>query len=135
MAVAPLDAPPEPAFARLAELAARLRAAEPEQMYAVYLDERPSYTGSTAFFLDAADLFLERGQPQLALRILSNLAEMDLENRHILRILAYRLLQASKLNTSEALAAIREKVASGEFGERVAYLAEFIARSERGIIK
>lgn len=48
---------------------------------------------------------------------------------------AYRLLQASKLNTSEALAAIREKVASGEFGERVAYLAEFIARSERGIIK
>lgn len=48
---------------------------------------------------------------------------------------AYRLLQASKLNTSEALAAIREKVASGEFGERVAYLADFIARSERGIIK
>ncbi len=48
---------------------------------------------------------------------------------------AYRLLQASKLNVSDALAAIQEKVASGEFGERVAYLAEFIARSERGIIK
>ena len=48
---------------------------------------------------------------------------------------AYRLLQVSKLNTSQALAAIREKVASGEFGPRVAYLAEFIAQSERGIIK
>jgi UDP-N-acetylglucosamine acyltransferase len=48
---------------------------------------------------------------------------------------AYRLLQASKLNTAQALEAIREKVASGEFGERVAYLAEFIARSERGVIK
>ena len=48
---------------------------------------------------------------------------------------AYRLLQVSKLNTSQALAAIREKVASGEFGPRVAYLAEFIAKSERGIIK
>jgi UDP-N-acetylglucosamine acyltransferase len=48
---------------------------------------------------------------------------------------AYRLLQVSKLNTTQALAAIREKVESGEFGERVAYLAEFIAKSERGFIK
>jgi UDP-N-acetylglucosamine acyltransferase len=48
---------------------------------------------------------------------------------------AYRLLQASKLNTTEALAAIREKIASGEFGEHVTYLADFIAKSDRGIIK
>ncbi len=48
---------------------------------------------------------------------------------------AYRLLQGSKLNTTQALAAIHEKVAVGEFGERVGYLAEFIAKSERGVIK
>ncbi len=48
---------------------------------------------------------------------------------------AYRILQHSKLNTTEAVAAIREKIASGEFGEKVAYLADFIAKSERGIIK
>jgi len=48
---------------------------------------------------------------------------------------AYRILQHSKLNTTEALAAIQEKVNSGEFGEKVAYLADFIARSERGVIK
>ncbi len=48
---------------------------------------------------------------------------------------AYRLLQVSKLNTSQALAAIQEKVAAGEFGPRVAYLAEFIVKSERGVIK
>jgi UDP-N-acetylglucosamine acyltransferase len=48
---------------------------------------------------------------------------------------AYRLLQHSKLNTTEALAAIREKIAAGEFGEKVAYLADFIAKSERGVIK
>jgi UDP-N-acetylglucosamine acyltransferase len=48
---------------------------------------------------------------------------------------AYRLLQHSKLNTTEAVAAMREKIASGEFGEKVAYLAEFIAKSERGVIK
>lgn len=48
---------------------------------------------------------------------------------------AYRLLQVSHLNTTQALEAIRARVESGEFGERVAYLAEFIARSERGVIK
>lgn len=48
---------------------------------------------------------------------------------------AYRILQHSKLNTTESLAAIREKIASGEFGEKVAYLADFIAKSERGVIK
>src|SRR4029453_19229433 len=51
---------------------------------------------STAFFLDAADMFFERGQPDLGVRVLSNLAEMDLENRHVLRILGLRLMQAER---------------------------------------
>jgi len=49
--------------------------------------------------------------------------------------LAYRLLQTSKLNTTDALAAMREKIAAGEFGEHVAYFADFIANSQRGIVK
>lgn len=72
----------------------RLRESAPEAMYRIYLDERASFTHSTAFVLDVADLFFERGQTALGLRILSNLAEMDLENRQVLRILGYRLLQA-----------------------------------------
>ncbi len=48
---------------------------------------------------------------------------------------AYRTLLASKLNISDALTAIRETIASGNAGEHVAYLADFIANSERGIIK
>lgn len=48
---------------------------------------------------------------------------------------AYRTLLASKRNTTDALAAIRETLASGAAGEHVAYLADFIAHSERGIIK
>jgi Ca-activated chloride channel family protein len=73
---------------------ARLQNARSEDLYAVYLDEKPSYRNSSAFFLDAADLLLEKNQRDLALRVLSNLAEMDLENRQVLRILGYRLLQA-----------------------------------------
>ena len=48
---------------------------------------------------------------------------------------AYRLLQGSKMNTSQALQAIQERLDAGEFGDRVAYLARFIAKSERGVIK
>jgi len=73
---------------------ARMSAASADKIYAVYLDEKSSYTNSSAFFLDAADMLLEKGQRDMALRVLSNLAEMDLENRHVLRILGYRLLQA-----------------------------------------
>ena len=73
---------------------ARLQSATPDQLYAIYLDEKPSYQNSSAFFLDVADILLEKNQRELGLRVLSNLAEMDLENRHVLRILGYRLLQA-----------------------------------------
>ena len=79
-----------------APYAKRLRETAIEQMYRVYLDERPAYANSTAFYLDAADIFIERGQAELGLRVLSNLAEMNLENRSVLRILAYRLLQAKQ---------------------------------------
>jgi len=73
---------------------ARMKAAGNEQLYAIYLDERPSWSGSSAFYLDVADMLFERGQRDLGLRVLSNLAELELENRHVLRILGYRLLQA-----------------------------------------
>lgn len=75
---------------------ARMKAATPEQLYAIYLDERPSYLSSSAFYIDVADQLLERGKRELAMRVLSNLAEMDLENRQVLRILGYRLLQAGQ---------------------------------------
>jgi hypothetical protein len=79
---------PDSPFAR------RLRAAPAGQVYALYLDEREANADSTAFYLDVADILLAKGQRALALRVLSNLAEMQLENRHVLRVLGYRLLQA-----------------------------------------
>ena len=73
---------------------ARLKRASKENAYAIYLDQKTDYANSTAFFLDAADILIDKGQRDLALRVLSNLAEMDLENHSVLRILGYRLLQA-----------------------------------------
>ena len=76
--------------------AARLRNASTNDAYRIYLDEKPGYPSSTAFYLDAADVFFDKGLNALGVRILSNLAEMDLENRHVLRILGYRLVQAGQ---------------------------------------
>ena len=47
---------------------------------------------------------------------------------------AYRLLTGSKLNTTDALAAMR-KMLEERPAEHVQYLVEFIATSERGVIK
>ncbi|WP_338848319.1 VIT domain-containing protein [Massilia sp. W12] len=74
----------------------RMKNAKPEHVYAIYLDEKPGLHNSSAFYLDVAELLLEQGQQELGLRVLSNLAEMDLENRALLRILGYRLMQAQQ---------------------------------------
>ena len=74
----------------------RFQEATAGDLYRVYLDERAGYVNSTAFFLDAADVFFDKGLTALGVRVLGNLAEMDLENRHILRILGYRLMQSGQ---------------------------------------
>ncbi|MGH6610645.1 MAG: DUF2135 domain-containing protein, partial [Burkholderiaceae bacterium] len=75
----------------------RLNASDPESWYATYLDERLGNATSVGFFLDSAEFFLQKGARELGLRALSNLAEMDLQNRQVLRLLAYRLQQAGEI--------------------------------------
>jgi Ca-activated chloride channel family protein len=86
--------------------ARRLRDAKAEDLYALYLDEKDSHVDSTAFYLDVADLLLKKDRRAEALRVLSNLAEMKLENRHVLRVLGYRLMQAQ--DWPHAIAVLRE---------------------------
>jgi tetratricopeptide (TPR) repeat protein len=74
----------------------KLKKAKPGDWYSVYLEQREENEGSSAFFLDVSDFFLEQKQPGLALRILSNVAEMELENPQLLRILGYRLMQIGR---------------------------------------
>jgi Ca-activated chloride channel family protein len=77
--------------------AKRLQATDPESWYATYLDERRDNAMSVGFFLDSAEFFLQKGQRELGMRALSNLAELDLQNRQVLRLLAYRLQQADEV--------------------------------------
>ena len=67
-------------------------------LFAVYMKNRVKYGDSPAFFLDCADFFREAGDSELALQILSNIAEMELEDATLLRVLGYRLLQIGQLD-------------------------------------
>lgn len=72
--------------------------------YAAYLKERKDNAASSAFYLDCADYFREEKKDDLlALRVLSNLAEMELENAPLLRILAYRLQQLGRYDLAVPL--------------------------------
>ncbi len=70
-----------------------LKAATDDGLINEYLKQRKDYANSSAFYLDVADFFIEKGRRGEALRILSNIAEMELENHQLLRILGYRLKQ------------------------------------------
>ncbi len=74
----------------------RLEAAPPGEWADIYFDQRRDNARSVGFFLDAAEFFLARNERAFGLRVLSNLAEMDLQNRQVLRLLAYRLQQAGE---------------------------------------
>lgn len=74
----------------------RMNRAKKADMYAIYLDERPGCSMSGSFYLDMADRFFAAGMPALGLRVLSNLSEIEVENRQLLRVLAYRLMEAKE---------------------------------------
>jgi Ca-activated chloride channel family protein len=80
----------------------KIRAAE--EPYTAYLKERKANASSSAFFLDCADYFWDdKKDPRLALRVVSNLAEMELESAPLLRILAYRLMQKDRYDLAVPL--------------------------------
>ena len=64
------------------------------ERYGTYLEERDDHLREAGFYLDVADVFFSEKSPTLGLRILSNLAELQLEDAPLLRVLGYRLVQA-----------------------------------------
>jgi hypothetical protein len=82
---------------------AALRKAAVEQLFATYMGQRKSYAESPAFFLDCADFFAGKKQQDVALQALSNVAEMELDNAALLRVLAHRLSQLNLLDLSSML--------------------------------
>lgn len=74
-----------------------LKAASAEQKYAAYLQERSRHGNSPSFFLDCAGaLFVV--DAALGRRVLSNLAELRIDDPALLRVFAWRLQQAGDVD-------------------------------------
>jgi len=71
----------------------KIKAAKSENQYNQYLELKKEYSATPSFYLDVANYFAKQNNKKLALRILSNIAEMEVENHELMRILAHRLEQ------------------------------------------
>jgi tetratricopeptide (TPR) repeat protein len=61
--------------------------------YQKYLELREAQAGNPVFYFDVADYFFTSRNKAIALRILSNLAELGLANEQLYRMLGYKLKQ------------------------------------------
>ena len=75
-----------------------LKATQRKGAFSTYMTQRKKYGASPAFYLDCADFFRKQKQNELGIQVLSNIAELELENAALLRVLAYRLLQIGQLD-------------------------------------
>lgn len=90
-----------------------LEGAKDDLAYAKYLEQKLEWGGSPGFYLDVALYFEELNSRNLSMRILSNLAEMQLESDELLRTLAHQYRQWNELDRAEwafrKLLAMREE--------------------------
>jgi len=61
--------------------------------YQIYLGLRPQYTGNPVYYYTVAGYFIKMGAKDLGLRILSNLAELDLGSYELYKMMGYKLKQ------------------------------------------
>ena len=98
---------PETAYLKALETVPRAR------RFDLYLEQKKQHGRSPGFFLDCADLFDQQGEPQLALQVLSNVAELELEDPALTRVLAHRLVRLDQLDLAvllfEEVAELRPK--------------------------
>lgn len=71
----------------------QLKKESDKEIYSAYLSIKEEYKSTPSFYLDVASLLEERKLKKEALIVLSNLAEMEIEDYRLLRVLANRLRQ------------------------------------------
>lgn len=76
-----------------------------EKAHGTYYGQRSSYATSPSFFLDCAGWFIAHDDDVFAVQVLSNLAELRIEDAALLRVMGWRLREAGRLK--EALVTLR----------------------------
>ncbi|KAF2515181.1 VIT domain-containing protein [Flavobacterium foetidum] len=65
----------------------------PELIYQKYLENRPKYEKQVTYYFDVSKLLFRKGDKVLSLKVLSTLAELDLENEELYKTISYLLKQ------------------------------------------
>ncbi len=68
-----------------------LDALDAKEIYPAYLKMKLSHAGEPAFYFDAAEVLKRHKRDEEAMRVLTNLSEMDAENHQLLRAIGYML--------------------------------------------
>jgi hypothetical protein len=64
--------------------------------YSNYLKIKTKYADQPSFYIDVAEYFFNQNETEIGLRVLTNIAELELENHELKRILANKLLSLKK---------------------------------------
>lgn len=64
-----------------------------KDIYTTYLGLKDEYVTTPSFYLDVASIMEDRGMKEEAFLVLSNIAELDLQNYRLMRVLAHRFMQ------------------------------------------
>lgn len=65
-----------------------------EEIYQMYLDHRKDYAETPQYYFDVAQLFFKIDDKKTGLKVLSSIADLDIENEELYKLLAYKLKQA-----------------------------------------
>lgn len=75
----------------------------PDAVREAYFAQRAQHAASPSFFIDCAGWFLANGDRAFGLRVLTNLAELRVEDAALLRVMAWRLREAGELRRALAI--------------------------------
>ncbi len=84
-----------------------------KERFSKYLSLKKQYSNQPSFFVDAARFFIEKNEKQTGIQVLSNVAEMKLEDAELLRIVANQLMDAGEkdlaIETFEQILEMKEE--------------------------
>ena len=87
--------------------------ADPAKAVETYYKLKKEYGQTPSFYVDVADYFFKKGDTEQAILVVSNLAELSLEDAQLLRVLAYKLsaykAYPEAVSISHKVVAIREE--------------------------
>jgi len=106
-----------------------LKATDAEGLYSKYLTLKAENANNPSFYFDVASYLFQKSQKAQALRVISNLAELELENAELLRTLGRKLSEYEFYD--EALAVFAEVMRIRSF-EPHSYIDMGLTYAEKG---